>query len=453
MNAIRTDTIAAPATPPGRSSVAMFRISGPSAFSLCNRILKQRKLTQDYSTQTIHRALIVDGTDTVDDVLVAVYHDPRSYTGEDVVEITCHGGSVPIRRIMGLLLSNGARHAEPGEFTLRAYLNGKLDLAQAEAVCDLIDARTDTAFRLAQAQQQGGLSAEAKALRDILLGVVVQIEATIDFPEDVGEFPAEQCLAELAGVAERLDRLIATADRGMLYREGISVVLAGRPNSGKSSLLNALLRADRAIVTPIAGTTRDVIEESISIRGIHVRLSDTAGLRESADEVERLGVARTHERVGSADIVLVVRDVTEPSKPGDECERLSGSAPRITVWNKIDLMPGHRVVAGGMPVSALTGEGIPELEDRIADTAIGALGDEPAESSAGSVVTHARHKHALVEARQALDRAQIALTQEQPLDFLSIEVQCALSAIGLITGQTAPQEIVNEIFHRFCIGK
>ena len=449
MNALQTDTIAALATPLGRSSVAMFRVSGPDAFAICDRLLDHRHPTQRYSTQTLHRALVVDGPDTVDDVLVAVFHQPRSYTGEDVVEITCHGGGVPIRRILALLLAGGARLAEPGEFTLRAYLNGKLDLAQAEAVCDTIDARTDVAFKLAQAQRTGAISKAAGGIRDALLGIVARVEATIDFPEDVGEFPKEWCARELSTIASELDRLIATADRGMLYREGISVVLAGKPNAGKSSLLNALLRADRAIVTPIPGTTRDVIEESIAIRGIPVRLSDTAGLRESDDEIERLGVARSHEMIGAADVVLLVRDISDPDR-SSEC--VLGRAPVIVVWNKIDLAPGFASPAGDSAVSALTGAGIEALEDRIAETVLRGAGEESTGTD-GAVVTHSRHKQALVQAREAIARAQAVAAANEPLDFLSIELQSALSSIGLITGETAPQEIVNEIFHKFCIGK
>ena len=444
---MRTDTIAAPATPPGRSSVAMLRVSGPDAFLVADRILRQRRSScRDYATHTLHRASIVDGSDTVDDVLVAVFLCPRSYTGEDTVEITCHGGPIPVRRTMALLLRSGARMADPGEFTLRAFLNGKLDLAQAEAVNDTISARSDEAFRLAQAQQSGRLSAAVGALRDRLIGVTARIEATIDFPEDVGEFPVPWCQVELAEVRQALLRLIASAGRGMLIRDGVTVVLAGAPNAGKSSLLNALLRSDRAIVTDTPGTTRDSIEESVTIRGIPVRLVDTAGLRDARDEAERLGVERARGHLAAADIVLDVRDATQPLRD----QAVATGARRIVVWNKIDLAPSPPLGRGEAAVSALTGQGIEDLESAIADTA---LSGAPEITDDSATVTHARHLHALEAAAQAVTRAEQTLDAGMPLDFLSIEAQSALSSLGLITGQTAPQQIVDEIFHRFCIGK
>ena len=313
MNALQTDTIAALATPPGRSSVAMFRVSGPSAFAVCDTILRSRKPSAQHASSTLHRAFVSDPdepSDTIDDVLVAIFHAPHSYTGEDVAEITCHGGAVPIGRTLQLLLAHGARLAEPGEFTLRAYLNGKLDLAQAEAVADIIDARTDEAHRLAKAQQSGLLSSEVNILRDQVLGVLARIEATIDFPEDVGEFPTAWAIKELIGISLSIQRLIQSAGRGMLIRDGARVALIGSPNAGKSSLLNALLRRDRAIVTAIPGTTRDVIEESIIVQGVVLRLSDTAGIRESTDEVERLGIDRSKSAAQEADVIVWVRDAT-----------------------------------------------------------------------------------------------------------------------------------------------
>ncbi len=333
-----------------------------------------------------------------------------------------------------------------GEFTLRAYLNGKMDLAQAEAVCDTINARTTEAYELARAQQTGRLSAEVNSIRDKILGIVARIEATIDFPEDVGEFDRDECEAQLADLLNAIEVLCASASRGILYRDGISVVIAGPPNAGKSSLLNALLRADRAIVTPIPGTTRDVIEESIDIQGIPVRLSDTAGLRETDDAVERIGVERTWATLLNADIAVIVHDALS-----EECDSVPFNGPQISVWNKIDLLSDRRAVPPNVTgVSALTGEGIDLLEAKIAEIALAGVGQIDKESV---TVTHARHLSALVEAAESLRRAQQTLAEDLPLDFLSIDAQSALSAIGQITGETAPQEIINEIFHRFCIGK
>ncbi|MDQ2798441.1 MAG: tRNA uridine-5-carboxymethylaminomethyl(34) synthesis GTPase MnmE, partial [Armatimonadota bacterium] len=287
------ETICALATPPGTGGIGVIRVSGPAAFAIVDRATWRPNHTPcgGWAGYTLHRADIVHPTgEVIDDVLLAVFHAPRSYTGEDVVEISAHGGPVPLRQILGRLLQCGARMAGPGEFTQRAFLNGKMDLAQAEAVGDIIAAQTEQAHRLARRQSDGSLSLAVAEVREIVLGVLARIEASIDFPEDVGELDTDACLAELALAERKSAALLATADQGILYREGLKVVLAGRPNVGKSSLLNALLRTNRAIVTPVPGTTRDVIEETLNLRGIPLRAVDTAGLRETDDEVEQIGV-------------------------------------------------------------------------------------------------------------------------------------------------------------------
>ncbi len=472
MNALLTDTIAALATPPGRSSVAMFRVSGPAVFAVCDTILRSRKPSASYPTRTLHRARVVDpdkGSETVDDVFVAVFHAPHSYTGEDVAEITCHGGEIPIRRTLQLLMAHGARLAEPGEFTLRAYLNGKLDLAQAEAVADMIDARTDEAHHLAKVQQAGRLSSEVNTLRDQVLGVLARIEATIDFPEDVGEFPSIWAARELTEANHSLQSLIRSAGRGMLIRDGARVALIGSPNAGKSSLLNALLRRDRAIVTAVPGTTRDVIEESIVVNGVVLRLSDTAGIRESSDEVERLGIDRSRAAATDADVVVWVRDASLASETTEDSEmqRLVSGKPLVVAWNKVDLLRGNHQTTPQSPqalaVSALRGFGIEELEQEIARLAMERCGSQVESESASdsgsgtesgrAVVTHARHLAMLREASDAVARALQALDEAMPLDFVSIEAQTALDALGAVTGQTAPQDVIGEIFSKFCIGK
>ena len=458
------DTICALATPPGTGGIGVVRLSGPRAFAVADAATRRPSNTpcREYAGHTLRRALVVEaGGATVDDVLLAVFHAPRSYTGEDVVEISGHGGPVPMRRILSRLLGCGARLADPGEFTQRAFLNGKMDLAQAEAVGDAIAAQTEEAHRLARRQGEGRLSVAVGALRDRLLGVLARIESSIDFPEDVGELDLGFCEAELQEADRETAALLATADRGILYREGLKLVLAGRPNVGKSSLLNALLRTARAIVTPIPGTTRDVIEETLNLRGIPLRAVDTAGLRETEDEVEKLGVTRTRESLASADFVLLILDATVGETPEDAALRLQFvDRPHLVIWNKWDLITSEGGAQhpasplrtdGSLPVSAATGWNIEALEEAIADAVLGGL-PAPTETRA-AVVTHARHRQALEAARTCLADAEETLRAALPADFLAIDVQAALAALGEITGQTTPDEVIHEIFARFCIGK
>ncbi len=453
------DTICALATPPGTGGIGVIRLSGPRAFAIADAVTKRPKNVpcRDRAGHTLHRALVVDAVgETLDDILLSIFHAPRSYTGEDVVEISGHGGPVPMRGILGRLLECGARLAEPGEFTLRAFLNGKMDLAQAEAVGDAIAAQTEEAHRLARRQGEGRLSAAVFSIRDRLLGVLARIEASIDFPEDVGDLDTGSCERELRAADGEVAALLATADRGILYRQGLKLVLAGRPNVGKSSLLNALLRTARAIVTPIPGTTRDVIEETMNLRGIPLRAVDTAGLRETDDEVEKIGVARTRDSMASADFVLLVLDAAAGETSEDVALRLSlAGRPHLVVWNKWDLVASTptppELGVGGLPVSAATGWNMDVLEDTIADAVLGGL-PPPTENHA-AVVTHARHRQALEKTRARMADALATLDSQLPADFLAIDVQAALSALGEITGQTTGDDIIAEIFSRFCIGK
>lgn len=447
------ETICALATPPGTGGLGVIRVSGPAAFAIVDRATWRPNHTPcaGWAGYTLHRADIVHPTgEVIDDVLLAVFHAPRSYTGEDVVEISAHGGPVPLRQILGRLLQCGARMARPGEFTQRAFLNGKMDLAQAEAVGDIIAAQTEQAHRLARRQSEGSLSLAVAEVREIVLGVLARIEASIDFPEDVGELDSDACLAELSLGERRITALLATADQGILYREGLKVVLAGRPNVGKSSLLNALLRTNRAIVTPIPGTTRDVIEETLNLRGIPLRAVDTAGLRETDDEVERIGVARTRETLADADIALLILDATAGETAEDAALRLAlADRPHVLVWNKWDLMPDQDPPAEGIVVSAATGWNLIALEDALADLALGGRAGE----TEGTFVTHARHKQALETALSRLADAQNTLSAALPADFVSIDVRGVLDALGEITGETATEDVISEIFSRFCIGK
>jgi tRNA modification GTPase len=453
---VPTDTICALATPPGRGGIGVIRVSGPSAFTIVDSITgtSEQRSCGRYRGHTLHRAVIesADG-DAIDDVLLAVFHGPKSYTGEDVVEISAHGGPVPLRLILSRLFEAGARPAGPGEFTQRGFLNGKLDLAQAEAVADIIEADTEEAHRLARRQQSGRLSREVEGIRDIILGVLARIEASIDFPEDVGELDTKLCQAEIESAIAGVDALLRTANAGILYREGVKVVLAGRPNVGKSSLMNALLRTDRAIVTPIPGTTRDVIEEAANVRGIRMRIVDTAGMRETSDQVEQIGVERTRASLEAADIALYIVDAAEGETPEDVQLRAEiADVPVISVWNKFDLVPPNTAIPdGAIPVSARDAWNIDKLEAAIVDTA--ARGAAVAVEDAGAVVTHSRHRHALKSAVDRLHDGLRTIDADMPADFISIDVRGALIALGEITGETATDDIINEIFSRFCIGK
>lgn len=447
------ETICALATPPGTGGLGVIRVSGPAAFAVVDRATWRPNHTPcaGWAGHTLHRADIVHPTgEVIDDVLLAVFHAPRSYTGEDVVEISAHGGPVPLRQILARLMQCGARMARPGEFTQRAFLNGKMDLAQAEAVGDIIAAQTEEAYRVARRQSEGRLSRAVAEVREIALGVLARIEASIDFPEDVGELDPDACHSELASAQRRVGALLATADQGILYREGLKVVLAGRPNVGKSSLLNALLRADRAIVTPVPGTTRDVIEETLNLRGIPLRAVDTAGLRETSDEVERIGVARTRASLADADIALLILDAAAGETDEDAALRadLEGR-PHLIVWNKWDLKPGEEPPAEGIVVSAVTGWNLVALEDALAEMALGGRSADTEDT----FVTHARHKQALESALARLGDARKTLAAALPADFASIDVRGALDALGEITGETATEDVISEIFSRFCIGK
>lgn len=447
-----SDTISAIATPPGEGGIGIVRVSGNRAFEVARRLFQP--LPESIRSHRIYVGSIIDPQtgERVDRALLLAFRAPRSYTGEDVVEFSCHGGMVLLRRVLRLTLQYGARLALPGEFTLRAFLNGRLDLAQAEAVADLIRARTESAQRLALRQHEGELSRAVYALRDQVVGLLAQVEAQLDFAEDVGDLDYDALEATLQQIIERCRSLLATARYGRLTREGAMVVIAGRPNVGKSSLLNALLGEERAIVTDIPGTTRDVIRESIQIHGIPVQLWDTAGLRETEDLVERFGVERTRRSLQDADLILFV--LAAPEGLTEEDRGLLSHLPEertLRVWNKCDLLAPEAVAQldAGVPVSARTGWNLSQLITQLGERLLGADALTPE----GAIVTNERHQIALQGAMESLQQALNSAALRLPAELISVDLRGALDALGLITGETATEDIVERIFAEFCIGK
>ncbi|HEY8516664.1 MAG TPA: tRNA uridine-5-carboxymethylaminomethyl(34) synthesis GTPase MnmE [Candidatus Binatia bacterium] len=454
------DTIVALATPPGVGAIAVLRVSGRDARAIVARLLAGRAdgaLTADLLADS-HRARLAvvhdpEGGAPIDRVLVLPMLAPRSYTGEDVVELHCHGGTLVPDRIHRALLRAGARAARPGEFTERAFLNGKLDLCQAEAVADLIEASSEAGRAAAWRQLEGGLSRRVLALRDRLLDVRALVEAHLDFPEDDLPPDAEAEIGDrLAEVVDALDRLAATFERGRLAREGVRVTLVGKPNVGKSSLMNAVLGRERALVSEQAGTTRDYLEEPASVGALRVLLCDTAGLRAGADLVEKAGIERTRERIATSDVVVAVLDGSAPLD-GEDAAVLEacGSRPRVVVRNKSDLPAAWRGVPAELEVSARTGDGLDALAASITAKLPQAALAEPADDA--PIVTRARHHVALVGAAEAVRRAQLALDLAQGLELVSSELQVATAELDGLVGASNIEDVLDRVFSRFCVGK
>ncbi len=441
---METDTIAAIATPPGTGAVAIVRISGPRSAEVASAVFRGPALRPRRQT---HGLLVGPGGAAIDDVLATLFRGPASYTGEDSAEIACHGGMLVTRRVLDAVLTAGARPAEPGEFTQRAFLNGKLDLTQAEAVMDLISARTDLAMRAARGQLDGRLGGRLEALRGDLLGALAHIEAYIDFPdEDIDPATGGELAAKLRSAAAAARSLAATEEGGRILREGLATVLAGPPNAGKSSLLNVLLGFERAIVSDTPGTTRDTIEETVNLRGIPVRLTDTAGIRQAGDEIERQGIARTGRALADADLVI---EVADGSRPRDEHPALDPAPPRhLLAVNKADLGLHPSWGGEGLPISCRDGSGIDALLDAIAGAAAGggAWGDD-------LVTVNARHRAWLDRAAAAAERAAGGLGAGLSPEFVAVDAREALEALGEIVGRTDAEDILGEIFGSFCIGK
>jgi tRNA modification GTPase len=454
------DTIAAIATAPGEAAVAIVRISGIDAEKIAAKIFVRGENKQGrLASHKLYHGTIRDPrtAQILDEVLLTVMRGPRSYTGEDVVEVHCHGGVFLCGEILRLILVQGARHAEPGEFTRRAFLNGKLDLTQAEAVLDVIRARTLTSAELALSQASGSLSAHIAVLRQDLLDILVQVEAAIDFPdEEIELLQGHQLVAKIVRLANKINEISATYDWGRLYREGAKVCLCGRPNVGKSSLLNALLGANRVIVTAIPGTTRDVIEEVINLDGLPVALWDTAGIRDAGDEVERLGVELSREHVEKADAVMVVLDGSEPLASEDlTLIRSVGKRKKLVTINKSDLpmklsfddLVGSVTRADCVSASAKTGAGIEQLKIQLRQLLL----DHQAEP--GPVLTNIRHRGSLMRAADGLAAAAQALRSGLPPELVAVNLNEAREGLEEIVGLINSENILEQVFSNFCIGK
>ena len=450
------DTIAAIITPSGTGGVGIVRLSGAEAVAILARVFAGKKpgLPSTWRAYTLHYGWIkAPSGDVVDEALVSVMRAPGSYTCEDVVEISCHGGPAAVRAVLELCLAQGARLAQPGEFTKRAFLNGRIDLAQAEAVLDIIGARTEAALRASEHQLKGDLSSELEMLREMLLNVLSGIEASLNFPEDdTDEGQGARLGADIAAVRARLASLLATARSGRILREGIKVVICGKPNVGKSSLLNALLRAPRAIVTDVAGTTRDVLEEAANIDGIPVNLVDTAGILLPRDKVEEEAVRRSRLSVEGADIVLLVLDRSLPLEEADRALAAEISNPHVIhVWNKADLpSAGNRGLGRpSVSVSAVARQGLDQLRAMMVRIALDGEGFD----GRGLVINDVRHAEALRRAESALARAGAAVQEGGSFEFAAEDIKAAVNELDAITGRNVDDDVLEQIFAKFCIGK
>lgn len=457
------DTIAAIATAPGIGGIGIIRVSGPEACDVVNRIFhsKQSVPLGERQTRTIHYGHIVHPKTgkTLDEVIVVLMKGPHSYTAEDVVEIQCHGGFVSVREILKVLLSEGVRQAEEGEFTKRAFLNGRIDLTQAEAIIDIIDAKTEQSLEVAVNQLDGTLSKYIRALRDELIAMIAHLEVTIDYPEeDIEDVSAQEVRMGLAPILEKMDTLLATAQRGKLLRDGVMVSIIGRPNAGKSSLMNALLREDRAIVTNIPGTTRDSIEEFLTIQGIPVRLIDTAGIRETEDIVESMGVEKARQYLDKADVVVLVIDGSKPLEPEEqELLQLITNRPSIIFLNKADraqCVSKEEIAALGtfteiVTISAAQGEGMDEMAKVITSLVQGGF----VQASHEAMLSNVRHITLMEQAKVSLDQSILAIDSGMPIDLIVTDIRAAWELLGDITGESLRESMVDELFKRFCLGK
>ncbi|SHI15432.1 tRNA uridine-5-carboxymethylaminomethyl(34) synthesis GTPase MnmE [Sporanaerobacter acetigenes] len=457
------DTIAAISTAMGEAGIGIVRMSGKESLSIASSVFKGK--TIENLKEAVNRRLtygqIYDPEDetVVDEVLIVYMKKPQTYTREDIVEIYCHGGVIAVKKILEILLKNGARLAEPGEFTKRAFLNGRLDLSQAEAVIDLIKAKTDKSYSVSLNQLEGSLSIKVNEIRNILLNMLAHIEVSIDFPEeDVEEVTYDELLKDSQKVLEEIDKLLSTAERGKILREGLNTVILGKPNVGKSSLLNAILRENRAIVTDIPGTTRDIIEEYVNIEGIPLKIIDTAGIRDTEDLVEKLGVDRAKNVVEKADLIIAVFDASRSlTKEDEDIINIVKEKRSIVLLNKTDLpneydveelsnyIPDKKIIS----TSIANGEGIEELEKTIVDM----FYSGEVELSGEAIVTNMRHTDMLNRARKNIIDVISGIEMNVPLDCIEVDVKNCWNYLGEISGETVSEDILDKIFSEFCIGK
>ena len=457
---LNKETIAAISTGMSNSGIGIVRISGDDAFQIIDRIYKGKKKLSEADSHTIHYGFIKDGGETVDEVLVSVMCAPRTFTGEDTVEINCHGGVYVVQRVLETVLKNGARPAEPGEFTKRAFLNGKMDLSQAEAVIDVITSKNEYALQSSVSQLRGSVKKKIETMRETLLYHTAFIETALDDPEHISvDGYGETLEKELIPIREELKKLIDSAGNGRIIKEGIQTVILGKPNAGKSSLLNVLSGRERAIVTEIEGTTRDVLEEQIHLNGLNLNMIDTAGIRQTEDVVEKIGVEKAREYAESADLIIYVADASRKLDENDrEIAQIIAGKKVVVLLNKSDLEPVltreelRTFLEDEFPVievSAKEEKGIRELEQQLKTMFLSgdlSFNDEV-------MITNMRQKSALQDAYMSLRKVQESIEDQMPEDFYSIDLMDAYEALGSITGETIGEDLVNEIFSKFCMGK
>ena len=457
---LNKETIAAISTGLSNSGIGIVRISGDDAFQIIDRIYKGKKKLSEADSHTIHYGFIKDGGETVDEVLVSVMRAPRTFTGEDTVEINCHGGVYVVQRVLETVLKNGARPAEPGEFTKRAFLNGKMDLSQAEAVIDVITSKNEYALQSSVSQLRGSVKKKIETMRETLLYHTAFIETALDDPEHISvDGYGETLEKELIPIREELKKLIDSAGNGRIIKEGIQTVILGKPNAGKSSLLNVLSGRERAIVTEIEGTTRDVLEEQIHLNGLNLNMIDTAGIRQTEDVVEKIGVEKAREYAESADLIIYVADASRKLDENDrEIAQIIAGKKVVVLLNKSDLEPVltreklRTFLEDEFPVievSAKEEKGIRELEQQLKTMFLSgdlSFNDEV-------MITNMRQKSALQDAYMSLRKVQESIEDQMPEDFYSIDLMDAYEALGSITGETIGEDLVNEIFSKFCMGK
>lgn len=455
------DTIAAIATAPGEGGIGIIRISGDKSLQVAQSIFKSKsgKMIKDYNTRTLIYGKIVDGEKVIDEALVAYMKGPNSYTAEDVIEINCHGGFISVKKILELILSKGVRLADAGEFTKRAFLNGRIDLSQAEAIIDVIKSKTDMAHEVAQNQLEGSLAKKIKDLRMNVTEVLAHLEVSIDFAEEDVEEITYQTLEEKAiELRNEIKKLYDTAESGKILRDGLKTVIVGKPNVGKSSLLNSILGENRAIVTDIAGTTRDVIEEFVNIKGIPLKIVDTAGIRETEDIVEKIGVEKSRESFSTADLVIMVLDASRKLSEEDmEILENLKNKKTIVLLNKMDLEPKIELEKVKefvnsediIEISALKHQGIEQLQDKIESMVY----HGSVKNSSNLMITNSRHKDALFKAYESINDAINAIEQRMPYDFIEVDFKNIWDYLGYINGDTVREDLLDTIFANFCIGK